>query len=70
MRRVENRLARESSDVVAAGLLGLVMGIARRAMEDRVLAEAEQLSSDFDDVAKLASQISDASHRARSGSPA
>ena len=38
----------------------IVTGMARRAMEDGVLAEAERLSSDFDDVAKLASQISDA----------
>ena len=60
VRRVENRLARDSSDVAAAGLLGLVAGMARRAMEDGVLAEAERFSSDFDDVAKLASQISDA----------
>ena len=60
VRRIENRLARDSSDVAAAGLLGLVTGMARRAMEDGVLAEAERFSSDFDDVAKLASRISDA----------
>jgi AcrR family transcriptional regulator len=60
VRRVENRLARESSEVVAAGLLGLVAGIARRAIENGVLAEPERLGSDFDEVAKLAAQISDA----------
>jgi hypothetical protein len=60
VRRVENRLARESSENVAAGLLGLVAGIARRALEDGALAEPELLSSDFDHVAKLAAEISDA----------
>ncbi|MGH2836898.1 MAG: TetR/AcrR family transcriptional regulator [Thermoleophilaceae bacterium] len=60
VRRVEARLARDSSDVAAAGLLGLVTGIARRAMEDGALAEPERLGSDFDDVAKIASKISDA----------
>ena len=60
VRRVENRLARETSAVVAAGLLGLVAGIARRALEDGALTEPERLGSDFDEVAKLAAEISDA----------
>jgi AcrR family transcriptional regulator len=59
VRRVENRLARDSSEVVGAGLLGLVAGIARRAIEDGRLGEPEPLRSDFDAVAKLASEISD-----------
>jgi AcrR family transcriptional regulator len=58
VRRVENRLARDSSHVVAAGLLGLVAGLARRAIEDGVL-EPERLGSDFDEVAKLAPEIFD-----------
>jgi AcrR family transcriptional regulator len=59
VRRVENRLARESSAFVGAGLLGLAAGIARRAIEEGRLDEPERLRSDFDAVVKLASEISD-----------
>ena len=64
MRRVENRLQLEigagNHDLAAAGLLGMVAGIARRALEDGGLADPERLGSDFDAVANLASRISDA----------
>jgi len=67
VRRVENRLrlavTREGEvshpDVVAAGLLGLIAGLARRALEDGTPAEPERLRSDLDVVAKLVAQISD-----------
>jgi AcrR family transcriptional regulator len=60
VRRVENRLARESSEPVAAGLLGFMVGVVRRRMEDDAAVDAEPLGSDFDAMAKLAAQISDA----------
>jgi AcrR family transcriptional regulator len=67
VRRVENRLritlVRDSEvlypDVAAAGLLGLVAGLARRAVEDGTPMEPERLGSDLDVVAKLVAQISD-----------
>ena len=68
VRRVENRLATmidgrpgaPEPAIAAAGLLGLAAGLARRAVEEGVSVEAEQLGSDFDAVAKLAGRISDA----------
>ncbi len=60
VRRVENRLARESSELAAAGLLGFMVGVVRRGIEDGTPIEPELLGSDFDAVAKLATQISDA----------
>jgi len=62
VRRVENRLSSQlgRSTVTAGGLLGLVAGMARRAMEDGTLLGSEPAGSDFDAVAKLASEISDA----------
>ena len=72
VRRVENRLAdtfrraQKSSDglvdaeLLAAGLLGLAAGMARRAEEDGAsLSDSELAGSVFDGVAKLASRISD-----------
>lgn len=61
VRRVENRL-RDSlvrDAPVAAGLLALAAGMARRAVEDGVPIASERLRSDFDDVAKFAARISD-----------
>lgn len=62
VRRVEHRLGSQlgESTVTAAGLLGLVAGIARRTIEDADSAEPERLGSDFDLVANVASRIADA----------
>ena len=61
VRRVENRLrdAHVGDAQLAAGLLALAAGMARRAIEDGVPIASERLRSDFDEVAKIASRISD-----------
>lgn len=72
VRRVENRLrdavvrdepgqAPAHPELVAAGLLALAAGVARRAIEDGALNESERLGSDFDAVAILAARILDSS---------
>jgi AcrR family transcriptional regulator len=61
VRRVENRLygAGGKRALAAAGLLGMAVGIARRALEDGADRDLERLRSDFDALAKFAERTFD-----------